>query len=527
MMRDPEIIRKPILHAKAQAGQAIVLVAMLMVILIGMLGLAIDGGGLYLLYRDTQNAVDAAALAAAYSLCTNGDVIANATESVRLNGFEDGVDGATVEVIHPAPASLGYTPTNHYVHVVVRAPKPSYFIQLLWGGDELAVTANAVSFCDPGSSGGSAPTDGYAFASTADPGECTGTPGWSLSGSQFTVLGNVWLPTIQGNVELMNPDTTNTDQAHVLDNETDIVGHIYIGGGTNQGANSGHQLQDPTNPAATVNLVEDTPASEVVTNPLIVNTAHGPVTVNTAGFGGDGTIDYDQAGGKPAIPWTMDYFRPYDSYLCDGPNYDNGGQCGLLQSTAGANYIDLTDYDGDGHDPLDNNPNNDDLCNTGNKFEAQDFQQGLQRPFPQWTGTTFADGIYYADCPIILERDALGANPANVTFIGEENIDITGNIHFSGYNGEPVLVSNYGDGATTPANCIDTGNYAIKFDSGGSHTIGPIFAPHGTVYLNGNDYFLDSCILARGFLQNGNDGSVYRCGGGTPTSGPPSVGVVR
>src|SRR5437868_13468342 len=48
----------------SQSGQAIVLIGLLILILFGMLGLAIDSGRAYVDRRDQQAAVDAAALAA-------------------------------------------------------------------------------------------------------------------------------------------------------------------------------------------------------------------------------------------------------------------------------------------------------------------------------------------------------------------------------------------------------------------------------------------------------------------------------
>src|SRR5213082_4182391 len=48
----------------AQSGQAIVLVALLILVLFGMLGLAVASGRAYVDRRDQQSAVDAAALAA-------------------------------------------------------------------------------------------------------------------------------------------------------------------------------------------------------------------------------------------------------------------------------------------------------------------------------------------------------------------------------------------------------------------------------------------------------------------------------
>src|SRR5258708_26813002 len=52
------------MRAGAQSGQAIVVVALLILVLFGMLGLAVDSGRAYVDRRDQQSAVDAAALAA-------------------------------------------------------------------------------------------------------------------------------------------------------------------------------------------------------------------------------------------------------------------------------------------------------------------------------------------------------------------------------------------------------------------------------------------------------------------------------
>src|SRR2546430_9935515 len=51
-------------HGASQGGQAIVLIALLILVLFGMLGLAVDSGRAYVDRRDQQSAVDASALAA-------------------------------------------------------------------------------------------------------------------------------------------------------------------------------------------------------------------------------------------------------------------------------------------------------------------------------------------------------------------------------------------------------------------------------------------------------------------------------
>ena len=59
-------------NAKDECGQALVLVAAAMVILIALTGFAVDVGHTYLVQRQLQSATDAAALAGALELRTAG-----------------------------------------------------------------------------------------------------------------------------------------------------------------------------------------------------------------------------------------------------------------------------------------------------------------------------------------------------------------------------------------------------------------------------------------------------------------------
>src|SRR5712664_4520787 len=58
-----------------QSGQAIVLIAIMLAVVVGMAALAIDGSRAYALRRDLQAAVDAAALAAGDNLQQTGSYI--------------------------------------------------------------------------------------------------------------------------------------------------------------------------------------------------------------------------------------------------------------------------------------------------------------------------------------------------------------------------------------------------------------------------------------------------------------------
>lgn len=83
-----------------QRGQAIVLIAFMMVVILGFLGLAVDGGRAYLDRRELQAATDAAALAAAYNYMNNTD----------YSRAEQAAEGAYAsnQRLYPAPSCSGY-----------------------------------------------------------------------------------------------------------------------------------------------------------------------------------------------------------------------------------------------------------------------------------------------------------------------------------------------------------------------------------------------------------------------------------
>lgn len=140
----------------SQQGQAIVLLAFMMVGLSGMLGLAIDGGGLFFLHRDTQNAVDAALIASLYAKCTAGAYDPNpearirfaAMEAAKANGFVDVSEGGTAQISVDTHYQPPGTAGQQYIKVSIIATKPSYFIQLVYH-EPLTVTTSGVGYCEP------------------------------------------------------------------------------------------------------------------------------------------------------------------------------------------------------------------------------------------------------------------------------------------------------------------------------------------------------------------------------------------
>ncbi len=133
-----------------ESGQAIVIVAFMMVALLAVLGLAIDGGGLFFLFRDTQNATDAAVIAATYARCTSDDAAVvefAGYEAAARNGFNNDSVRDWVTVNNPPTAGTG-AGDSEYVEVSIRAAKPSYFIHIVYQ-EPLTVTARAVGRCTP------------------------------------------------------------------------------------------------------------------------------------------------------------------------------------------------------------------------------------------------------------------------------------------------------------------------------------------------------------------------------------------
>src|SRR3989475_11149515 len=71
---------------QAQGGQAIVLIALMLTVLIGMVAIAIDGSRVYALRRDLQAATDAAALAAADKLQQTGSYVSAEQTAASIFG---------------------------------------------------------------------------------------------------------------------------------------------------------------------------------------------------------------------------------------------------------------------------------------------------------------------------------------------------------------------------------------------------------------------------------------------------------
>lgn len=151
---------------KSEKGQSIVLVAIVMVGMLVIAGLAIDGGNLFLQRRRVQNAADAGAMAGTRTLarliasCEEGDsaddaLVAQAvTEFVSGNGFSPD-DGTTIlswyvdKQNQPlSPVGAGAIPNSATgVHVEINTLVDTYFLPVV------GVESNALSAYATGMSG--------------------------------------------------------------------------------------------------------------------------------------------------------------------------------------------------------------------------------------------------------------------------------------------------------------------------------------------------------------------------------------
>ncbi len=135
-----------------ESGQAIVLIGLATMVLIAIMGLAIDGGRLLFLKRETQNASDAAAIAAARALCEGrADYVKAGEDAAAANGFVDGESGDVVTIVSPptqASVPIEDECEGCYVEVTVGGEIPASFIGIVYNGP-LQTTSYAIGVCNP------------------------------------------------------------------------------------------------------------------------------------------------------------------------------------------------------------------------------------------------------------------------------------------------------------------------------------------------------------------------------------------
>jgi len=125
-----------------QRGQAAVLMAVSIVCVCGLAGMAVDVGMMFRAKRVLQIAADAGAISGAAEL-NYGDATSAAKAATDQNGLTDGANGVTVTVNNP-PLAGPSAGKSGYVEVTVSQPQPTYFMRLFrW--NSMTVKARAVA----------------------------------------------------------------------------------------------------------------------------------------------------------------------------------------------------------------------------------------------------------------------------------------------------------------------------------------------------------------------------------------------
>ncbi len=134
----------------SERGQVLVIIAVAIIGLVGITGLAIDGSRAYSDRRQAQNAADTASLAAALAYVKNpdGDFKSIGYSRAASNGFDDNETSNDVIVNHP-PENLPNAPSPYagnpdYVQVIITSHLETLFGRVV-GIEQLTNTVEAVA----------------------------------------------------------------------------------------------------------------------------------------------------------------------------------------------------------------------------------------------------------------------------------------------------------------------------------------------------------------------------------------------
>jgi hypothetical protein len=238
-----------------QAGQALVFSAFMLAALLGFVGLGIDVATLRTAQRKMQLAADSGAIAGAAEI-VYGDVTTAAQADAGLNGYTNGVNGATVTVNAP-PLSGAHSGVSGYVEVIVARSQPTFFAKI-FGITSEPVSARAVATQTSG------PACIWAINPTAS--------------QSYVASGSATLNANCGVMDLSNSSTAYVDSGGACTNATSIG----IVGGYTQNACS-----TPANP--TTNMIPET-------NPLAYLSSETPAV------GACTYTNYPQINNTPAAP---------------------------------------------------------------------------------------------------------------------------------------------------------------------------------------------------------------------------------
>ena len=113
-----------------ERGQALIIIALALVGLMGMAGLVVDGGNAFQDRQKAQNAVDAAALASAYTRIKGGNLVDAALATAAENGYNN--DGVTnIVSLYTPPKDGPHAGDIEYIQVIITSYVKTYFARVV------------------------------------------------------------------------------------------------------------------------------------------------------------------------------------------------------------------------------------------------------------------------------------------------------------------------------------------------------------------------------------------------------------
>jgi hypothetical protein len=173
----------------SERGQALIVIALALVGIVGMAGLVIDGGNAFQDRQKAQNAVDSAALASAHARLRGEDIVGVALATVAQNGYNnDGV--SNIVSLYTPPKDGPHAGDIEYIQVILTSHVNTYFARVI-GRDRItniveATARTTIPVVGP-------LLDGAAIASLAPDSNC-------FNGLAFWVHGEATLDITGGDV---------------------------------------------------------------------------------------------------------------------------------------------------------------------------------------------------------------------------------------------------------------------------------------------------------------------------------------
>jgi hypothetical protein len=152
----------------SERGQAMILIVLAIVGLIGITALAVDGGMYYADRRRAQNAADSAVLSASLARLRGDNYVAAALARAKQNGYENDGVKSSIEVNAP-PISGPYEGNSEYIQILITSHYDTFFGSVV-GANELTNNVEAVARAKPPEFGPI--MGGYALVSLAPASDC-------------------------------------------------------------------------------------------------------------------------------------------------------------------------------------------------------------------------------------------------------------------------------------------------------------------------------------------------------------------